>query len=247
MRTDVNRSCMHVVMPPMDKSTFYTRNCMINVESLAAKTYRWEVLQCPAVPKAERIVESPFVQVEVQSLTLMAMLLTSSRHPSSLPGRLPSVVQGSSSRWAAVGWCYSVLFWYWQSLSLTSMLSCSLSTGAVLSWLLICWTSCSIAARELSHCSYVIPQFMFESAYKCYISCLWFCLCNLREEFQLVAPRAYQFLSVYPPRYFLPSVLMLILVPPKTSCAFSSPVAFMTSHDFEAIGLHPNLGPFKTF
>ena len=240
-RTEANRSRMHVVMPPMDKSTFYTRNCMIKVES------RWEVLQCPAVPKAERIVEFPFVQVEDQSLTLMAMLLTSSRHPSSLPGRLPSVVLGSSSRWAAVGWCYSVLLWYWQSLSLTSMLSCPLSTGAVLSWLLIRSTSSSIAARELSHCSYVIPQFMFESAYKCYISCLWFCLCNLREEFQLVAPRAYQFLSVYPPRYFLPSILMLILVPPKTSCAFSSPVGFMTSHDFEAIGLHPNLWPFQTF
>ena len=57
----------HVVMPPMDKSTFYTRHCMINVESLAARTSIWEVhvLQCPAVPKVERIVEFPFVQVEV--------------------------------------------------------------------------------------------------------------------------------------------------------------------------------------
>ena len=63
MRTDANRSRMHVVMPPIDKSTFYTQNYMINVESLAAKTSRWEVLQCPAVPKAERIVEFPFVQV----------------------------------------------------------------------------------------------------------------------------------------------------------------------------------------
>ena len=34
-------------------------------ESLAASTCRWEVLRCPAVPKAERIVEFPFVQVEV--------------------------------------------------------------------------------------------------------------------------------------------------------------------------------------
>ena len=50
--------------------------------------------------------------------------------------------------------------------------------------------------------------------------------------------------TVYPPGYFLPSVLMLILVPPKTFRAFSSPVGFMTSHDFEAFGLHPNLGPF---
>ena len=97
---------------------------------------------------------------------------------------------------------------------------------------------------EVTHCSYVIPQFMFEPAHKCCISCLWFCLCNLVQEFQLVAPRTYQFLSVYPPGYFLPSVLMLILVPPKTLRAFSSPVGFMTSHDFEAFGLHPNLGPF---
>ena len=97
---------------------------------------------------------------------------------------------------------------------------------------------------EVTHCSYVIPQYMFGSAHKCCISCLWFCLCNLVQEFQLVAPRTYQFLSVYPPGYFLPSVLMLILVPPKTSRVFSSPVGFMTSHDFEAFGLHPNLGPY---
>ena len=51
----------HVVMAPVDKSTFYTRHCMINVESLAARTSIWEVLQCPA----EHIVEFPFVQVEV--------------------------------------------------------------------------------------------------------------------------------------------------------------------------------------
>ena len=57
----------HVAMPPMNKSTFYTWHCMINVESLAARTSIWEVhvLQCPAVPKSERIVEFPFVQVEV--------------------------------------------------------------------------------------------------------------------------------------------------------------------------------------
>ena len=45
---------------------------------------------------------------------------------------------------------------------------------------------------EVTHCSYVIPQFMFEPAHKCCISCLWFCLCNLVQEFQLVAPRTYQ-------------------------------------------------------
>lgn len=50
-------------------------------------------------------------------LPLMIMLLTNSRHPSSLPGLLPSVVLDLSSRGAAVGWCYSVLLWYLQSLS----------------------------------------------------------------------------------------------------------------------------------
>ena len=97
---------------------------------------------------------------------------------------------------------------------------------------------------------------MFESANKCCISCLWFCLCNLRQVFQLVALRAYQFLSVFAEstfisnvatRILLPSVLLLILVPPKTSRAFSSPVRFMTSHDFEAFGLYPNLGPSLIF
>ena len=97
---------------------------------------------------------------------------------------------------------------------------------------------------KVTYCFYVTPQFMFESAHKCCISCLWF---SLRHEFQLVAPRAYQFLSAYPPGYFLPSVLMLILVPPKTSRAFSFPVRFMTSHDFIAFGLHPYLGTFQTF
>ena len=56
---------------------------------------------CTSVSKSERIVEFPFVQVEV--LWLMAMLLTSSRYNSSLPGSLPSVVLGSSFRWAFVG------------------------------------------------------------------------------------------------------------------------------------------------
>ena len=68
--------------------------------------------------------------------------------------------------------------------------------------------------------------------------------------------RAYQFLSVFAESTFisnvatkilLPSVLLLILVPPKTSRAFSSPVSFMTSHDFEAFGLYPNLGPSLIF
>lgn len=102
----------------MDKSAFHTIHCMINVESLAARRRRWEVLQCPAVPKAERIVD--FLFSGRSSLTLMVMLLTSSTHPSSFPGRLPSVVLGSSSRRAAVGWCYSIHLCYWQSLSLRS-------------------------------------------------------------------------------------------------------------------------------
>ena len=57
----------HVVMPPMDKSPLliYTRHCMINVESVAVRRYRWEVLHYPTLPKSERIVEFPFVQVEV--------------------------------------------------------------------------------------------------------------------------------------------------------------------------------------
>ena len=42
----------HVVTPPVDKSAFHTRHCMINIESLAARTCRWKVLRCPAVPKA---------------------------------------------------------------------------------------------------------------------------------------------------------------------------------------------------
>ena len=43
---------------------------MINVESLAARTSIREVhvLQCPAVPTAERIVEFPFAMVEVLCL-----------------------------------------------------------------------------------------------------------------------------------------------------------------------------------
>ena len=108
----------YVGMRPMDKSAFHTIHCMINVESLAARRRRWEVLQCPAVPKAERIVD--FLFSGRSSLTLMVMLLTSSTHPSSFPGRLPSVVLGSSSRRAAVGWCYSIHLCYWQSLSLRS-------------------------------------------------------------------------------------------------------------------------------
>lgn len=38
---------------------------MINVESLPARTSRWELLRCPLVPTAERIVELPLVEVEV--------------------------------------------------------------------------------------------------------------------------------------------------------------------------------------
>ena len=42
---------LHIVMRPMDKSAFHIRHCMINIESLAARTCRWKVLRCPAVPK----------------------------------------------------------------------------------------------------------------------------------------------------------------------------------------------------
>ena len=61
MRTGLARR----LTAPTDKSAFHTRHCMINVESLAARTGRWEELQFPGVPKAARIVEFPFVQVEV--------------------------------------------------------------------------------------------------------------------------------------------------------------------------------------
>ena len=44
-------------------------------------------------------------------------------------------------------------------------------------------------------------------------------------------------------KVFLLSVLMLILVPLKISRAFVSTCGFTISHDFDAFGLYPNLGP----
>ena len=98
----------HVVIPLMDKSAFHTQHCMINIESLAARTCRWKVFRCPAVPKAERRI--PFCSGR-SFLTLVAMLLTNSRHTSSVPAHLTSVVLGSYSHEAAVGRCYSALPW----------------------------------------------------------------------------------------------------------------------------------------
>ena len=49
-------------------------------------------------------------------------------------------------------------------------------------------------------------------------------------------------LSMKPPRDFLPSVVTLMLVPPKISHAFCSACGFTTSHDFDAFGLYPNFG-----
>ena len=141
-------------------------------------------------------------------------------------------------------WCWQTPFLYWQGEQKSFVLGAYVAAVIAGINTLSTIASKSHVLFEITHCSYVIPQFMFGSAHKCFISCLWFCLCNLVQELQLVAPRTYQFLSVYPPGYFLPSVLMLILVPSKTSRAFSSPVGFMTSHDFEAFGLHANLEPF---
>ena len=48
---------------PLSYTTLHDQR-QSNVESLAARICRWEVLRCPTVPKAERFVEFTFVQVE---------------------------------------------------------------------------------------------------------------------------------------------------------------------------------------
>ena len=58
---------VHFVMPPIDKSAYHTWHCMINIESLAARTcviinvatFQFKVLAIPQkiATKAERIVE----------------------------------------------------------------------------------------------------------------------------------------------------------------------------------------------
>ena len=83
-------------------------------------------------------------------LTSMAMLLTNWQHPSSLRDRLPSAVLGSSSHGTAVGWCYTVLFWCWW-IFLLEVMCCSISICAVLFWLFICSTICSVAVRKLAN------------------------------------------------------------------------------------------------
>ena len=110
----------HFVMPCMDKSAFHARHCRINVESLATRTCRWEILRCLAI-QAEHIVELTFVYLGRSSLTLMRMSLTNSRYSSSLPGHLSKVVLGSPSHGAVERWCYSVPVLSWQSFSLRSL------------------------------------------------------------------------------------------------------------------------------
>ena len=44
-------------------------------------------------------------------------------------------------------------------------------------------------------------------------------------------------------RYFLPSVVILMLVPSNTSRAHTSVCDLTTNHDFAAFGLYPSLGP----
>ena len=45
------------------QSAFHARHCMINIKFLA--TWTIEVLRCPTVSKALRVVELSFVQIEV--------------------------------------------------------------------------------------------------------------------------------------------------------------------------------------
>ena len=89
-------------------------HCMINVESLPARTIRWELLRYPVVPTADRIVEWPLVEVEVFNGNVVNQLEAPFIFA---PGRLTSVSLSSSSRRATTGWCFSVILWYWQSFS----------------------------------------------------------------------------------------------------------------------------------
>ena len=99
-------------------------HCMINVESLPARTSRWELLRCPVVPTAERIVELPLVKVEVFNGNVVNQLEAPFIFA---PGRLTSVALGSSSRRATTAWCFLVILWYWQSFSGRSwVVHCSL-------------------------------------------------------------------------------------------------------------------------
>lgn len=111
-------------MPPAHKSTFYTWYCIINTKPLATRmqiggTSVSSSIYCNLCERS--IVKFYFAKV-VPFRTPIALMLANSKNPSSLPDNLPSVV-----------FLASLLF---------EFLSCSLSTGAVLSWLLGYSTSC---------------------------------------------------------------------------------------------------------
>lgn len=104
------------------------------------RTSRWELLRCPVVPTAERIVELPLVEVEGFNGNVVNQLETPLIFA---PGRLTSVCSGlifSQSYHRMVFFSYSLVL----AILLREVLSCSLFLGAVLSWLLICL----VAARE---------------------------------------------------------------------------------------------------